>query len=58
VHDPSDTTAANEERDVWLIDITMFNDLFATGARRVDMNTDGTTDAILYQDANDAATWP
>ena len=36
--------------------MNMFNDLFATGARRVDMNTDGTTDstdASLYQAAYD-----
>ncbi|MEQ9094891.1 MAG: hypothetical protein RIE32_01355 [Phycisphaerales bacterium] len=44
-----------------LYDMAMFNDLFNAGARRVDMNTDGTTDAtdaILYHDAYDAATGP
>ncbi|MEQ9095650.1 MAG: hypothetical protein RIE32_05240 [Phycisphaerales bacterium] len=41
--------------------MTLFNDLIATGARRVDMNTDGQTDDTLYHDAydaNDAATGP
>lgn len=44
-----------------LYDMAMFNSLYGTGARRVDMNVDGTTDAtdaILYQDAYDAATGP
>lgn len=47
----------NGEDGVDLFDMAMFNDFFATGARRVDMNTDGqtdATDAILYQDAYDA----
>jgi hypothetical protein len=44
-----------------LYDMAMFNSLYGTGARRVDMNVDGTTDvtdAILYQSAYDAATGP
>lgn len=44
-----------------LYDMAMFNDLYLQGARRVDMNVDGTTDstdAILYQNAYDAATGP
>ncbi|MFI4915301.1 MAG: hypothetical protein ACIAS6_02190 [Phycisphaerales bacterium JB060] len=44
-----------------LYDMAMFNSLYGAGARRVDMNTDGqtdATDAILYQDAYDAATSP
>lgn len=46
----------NGDTQVNLYDITMFNDLFATGARRVDMDTDGdtdSTDAALYQAAYD-----
>ena len=44
-----------------LYDMAMFNDLYSVGARRVDMNIDGTTDATdatLYQNAYDAATRP
>ena len=51
----------NGDTVVDLYDMAMFNDLFAAGARRVDMNTDGTTDATdaaLYNAAYDAATSP
>ena len=44
-----------------LYDMALFNDYYSTGARRVDMNTDGTTDstdAALYHAAYDAATSP
>ncbi|MEQ8843285.1 MAG: hypothetical protein RIB58_00400 [Phycisphaerales bacterium] len=48
----------NGDSQVDLYDMSMFTDLFATGARRVDMDTDGdtdSTDAALYQAAYDAA---
>ncbi len=51
----------NGDGNVDTLDMAIFNDLFSLGARRVDMNTDGRTDAtnaILYQDAYDAATGP
>ncbi|MGD1915534.1 MAG: hypothetical protein ACFCBV_05045 [Phycisphaerales bacterium] len=51
----------NGDLQVDLYDMSMFADLFATGARRVDMDTDGDTDAadaVLYQAAYDAATGP
>ena len=51
----------NNDLSVNLYDMAMFNDLYSVGARRVDMNVDGTTDAtdaILYQNAYDAATRP
>ncbi|UYV11365.1 MAG: hypothetical protein NCW75_08615 [Phycisphaera sp.] len=44
-----------------LYDMAMFNSLYSTGARRVDMNTDGTTDATdaaIYADEYDKATGP
>lgn len=47
----------NGDSMVDLFDMAAFNDFYATGARRVDMNTDGetdSTDAIIYQDAYDA----
>ncbi|MEQ8844030.1 MAG: hypothetical protein RIB58_04170 [Phycisphaerales bacterium] len=51
----------NGDSQVDLYDMTEFTDFFATGARRVDMDTDGdtdSTDAALYQAAYDAATGP
>jgi hypothetical protein len=42
-------------------DLALFNSFYSTGARRVDMNVDGTTDAAdaaIYADAYDAATQP
>lgn len=46
----------NGDGGVDMFDMAMFNDLYSTGARRVDMNTDGTTDAAdaaEYADAYD-----
>ena len=51
----------NFDGGVDVLDMALFNDLYSTGARRVDMNVDGTTDAtdaILYQSTYDAATRP
>jgi hypothetical protein len=51
----------NGDSQVDIYDINEFTDFFATGARRVDMDTDGdtdSTDAALYQAAYDAATGP
>ena len=51
----------NGDSVVDLFDMALFNDLFATGARRVDMDTSGTidaTDATLFQNAYQEATGP
>ncbi|UYV14055.1 MAG: hypothetical protein NCW75_07120 [Phycisphaera sp.] len=44
----------NGDGGVDLLDMAMFNDYYATGARRVDMNTDGTTDATDAAEYADA----
>ncbi|MEQ9097274.1 MAG: hypothetical protein RIE32_13545 [Phycisphaerales bacterium] len=47
----------NGDSMVDLFDMAAFNDFYATGARRVDMDTDGdtdATDAVIYQNAYDA----
>lgn len=41
-----------------LHNMAMFNGLYSTGARRVDMNTDGDTDAATYANEYDKATGP
>ena len=48
----------NFDESVDLLDVALFNDLFAAGARRVDMDTNGTTDsadAALFTAAYGAA---
>lgn len=47
----------NGDSMVDLLDMAAFNDFYATGARRVDMNADGqtdSTDAMIYNNAYDA----
>lgn len=51
----------NFEGGTDLYDMALFNSYYAAGARRVDMNTDGTTDATdaaIYADEYDKATGP
>ncbi len=57
VSQPEPLQEIEDESSYDAYDMALFNSYYAAGARRVDMNTDG-TDAAIYDAAYDAATSP